>query len=84
MLWLLLLLPSLLPSCGPRRSHLPCGRERCVPPSLGVGGYCNWIESNFPRSHTSAVQGEGVDVLAIDMNGLIHSQLRHVRSQEAS
>ncbi|KAL3929769.1 MAG: hypothetical protein SGPRY_001820, partial [Prymnesium sp.] len=57
--------------------HLPCGRERCVPPLLGVGGYCNWIESNFPRSHTSAVQGEGVDVLAIDMNGLIHSQLRH-------
>ncbi|KAL1518607.1 hypothetical protein AB1Y20_002895 [Prymnesium parvum] len=65
-----------------RRPQAPPHRR--AEPRLGVSGFCKWIEAHFPRSvqQIGLQDGGRADVVAVDMNGLLHSHLRRARSHE--
>jgi hypothetical protein len=49
---------------------------------MGVPGFCSWIENSFPNiTNEITPDGTYADVVAVDMNGLLHTQLRRATDQ---
>jgi hypothetical protein len=55
------------------------GRTR--PPALGVPGFSTWIDVQFATSRGHVPEGFSADVVAFDLNSLLHSQLRRARDE---
>jgi len=73
--------------CGwrPSTSYRPLrptrrgGRTR--PPALGVPGFSTWIDVQFATSRGHVPEGFSADVVAFDLNSLLHSQLRKAHDE---
>ena len=55
------------------------GRAR--PPALGVPGFSTWMDVQFATSRSRVPEGFSADVVAFDLNSLLHNQLRRAADE---
>ena len=61
----------------PRRAPLRLGpAARSYGATMGVAGFCKWIEAEAPEAVIAVPDNFTQSVVAFDMNALLHSQLR--------
>ena len=65
----------------PQRPVAP-HQKRARTPCAGVTGLTGWIGRNFPSAASKVPERFGADVVAIDLNAVVHSKLRLARSSE--
>ena len=78
---------SLLLPCS--RAHVASARRRGLDaPLLGVPGFVSWLETHSPEAlvempalprENSEITPRDVDVVAFDLNSLVHNALRNAR-----
>ena len=70
----------------PPASHRPLLRPsrrggRARPPALGVPGFSTWMDVQFASSRSRVPEGFSADVVAFDLNSLLHNQLRRAADE---
>jgi len=70
----------------PPASHRPLLRPsrrggRARPPALGVPGFSTWMDVQFATSRSRVPEGFSADVVAFDLNSLLHNQLRRAADE---
>ncbi len=65
----------------PQRPVAP-HQKRARTPCAGVTGLTGWIGRNFPSAASKVPERFEADVVAIDLNAVVHSKLRLARSSE--
>ena len=81
---------SLLLPCS--RAHVASARRRGLDaPLLGVPGFVSWLETHSPEAlvempalprENSEITPRDVDVVAFDLNSLVHNALRNARDED--
>ena len=55
---------------------------RTAPPLLGVPGFCSWMDEKAPDALTPISGGLDADVIAFDLNAILHAVLRRASDEQ--